>query len=337
MIASGKRPANGHNARLNPCTQRQIMKEVEILSVGPLYAPSFESMVRDFTVHALWQAKDRAALIAEVGDRIRGIQTNASAGADAGLIAALPRLEIISSLGVGVDPIDMDAARRRGVIVTNTPELLNDCVADLAMGLVLATVRRIGLGDRFVRAGSWLKGPLPFTHKVGGMTMGILGYGKIGKAIAKRAEAFGMHIVYHGRHEQPGVPHKFYAGLTEMARNCDVLVVICPGGEATRHIVNAEVMQALGPEGTLINVARGSVVDEQALVKALADGTLGAAGLDVFESEPHVPEALFAMDQVVLQPHVGTATHETRKAMSDLAVDNLRAHFAGKPALTPVL
>jgi lactate dehydrogenase-like 2-hydroxyacid dehydrogenase len=312
------------------------MKKVEILSVGPLYPASFESLAREFTVHALWQAKDRAALMAEVGGRIRGIQTNASAGADAALITALPRLEIISSLGVGVDPIDMDAAKRRGIIVTNTPDLLNDCVADLALGLMLATVRRISLGDRFVRAGGWLKGPRPFAHKIGGMTMGILGYGKIGKAIAKRAEAFGMRIVYHGRHEQPEAAYKYYSSLTGMARDSDVLMVICPGGEATRHIVNAEVLQALGPEGTLINVARGSVVDEQALVKALTAGTLGAAGLDVFDKEPQVPQALFAMDQVVLQPHVASATHETRKAMSDLAVDNLRAHFSGKPAMTPV-
>ena len=187
-----------------------------------------------------------------------------------------------------------------------------------------------------MRAGSWLKGALPLAQKVGGKTMGILGYGRIGKAIAKRAEAFGMRIVYHGRKPQAGVAHKYYASLTEMARDCDVLMVICPGGAATRHIVNAEVLKALGPEGTLINVARGSVVDEPALVKALADGTLGAAGLDVFEAEPKVPEALFAMDQVVLQPHVGSATHETRKAMGDLTVDNLRAHFAGKPVLTPV-
>lgn len=312
------------------------MKDVEILSVGPLYAPSFEPMEREFTVHKLWQAKDRAALIAEVGGRIRGIQTTGGHGADAKLIAALPRLEIISCFGVGVDAVDLDAARQRGVIVTNTPDVLNECVADLAMGLTLATLRRISLGDRYVRAGNWLKAPLPLAQEIGGRTMGILGYGRIGKAIAKRAEAFGMRIVYHGRKPQAGVAHKYYASLTEMARDCDVLMVICPGGAATQHLVNAEVLKALGPEGTLINVARGSVVDEQALVRALADGSLGAAGLDVFESEPKVPEALLAMDQVVLQPHVGSATHETRKAMGDLTVDNLRAYFAGKPVLTPV-
>jgi lactate dehydrogenase-like 2-hydroxyacid dehydrogenase len=200
---------------------------------------------------------------------------------------------------------------------------------------MIATLRRISLGDRFVRSGAWLKGGFPLADKIGGKTMGILGYGRIGKAIAKRAQAFGMSIVYHGRHRQEGVEPRYYANLVEMARDCDVLMVICPGGAATRHMVNAEVLKALGPEGTLINAARGSVVDEQALVNALSDGTLGAAGLDVFEFEPKVPEALFAMDNVVLQPHVGSATHDTRTAMGDLTVDNLRAHFAGKPVLTP--
>ena len=312
------------------------MKNIEILSVGPFYTPSYESMERDFTVHKLWQAKDQAALIKEVGGRVRALQTSAANGADASLMDALPRIEMISNFGVGVDSIDLGAARQRGLIVTNTPDVLNECVADLAMGLTVATLRRISLGDRFVRAGSWLKGALPLAQKVGGKTMGILGYGRIGKAIAKRAEAFGMHIVYHGRKPQAGVAHKYYASLTEMARDCDVLMVICPGGAATQHIVNAEVLKALGPKGTLINVARGSVVDEPALVKALAEGSLGAAGLDVFEDEPRVPQALWAMDNVVLQPHVGSATHETRKAMGDLTVDNLRAHFAGKPVLTPV-
>ena len=313
------------------------MKEIEILSVGPFFSPSFDSMERDFTVHKLWQAKDPAALIAEVGGRVRGIQTGNGYGADAKMMDAMPKLEIISCFGVGVDTVDLEAAKERGVIVTNTPEVLNECVADLAVGLMIATLRRISLGDRFVRSGGWLKGGFPLADKIGGKTMGILGYGRIGKAIAKRAEAFGMNIAYHGRHRQEGVAHKYYANLTEMARDCDVLMVICPGGAATRRMVNAEVLQALGPEGTLINAARGSVVDEPALVKALADGTLGAAGLDVFESEPKVPQALFTMDNVVLQPHVGSATHDTRTAMGNLTVDNLRAHFSGKPALTPVV
>ena len=314
-----------------------MMKDIEILSLGPFYPPAFELMEQEFTVHKLWQAKDPAGLIAELGPRIRGIQAMHSNKTEAKLMESLPKLEIISCFGVGVDGVDLAAAKKRGLVVTNTPEVLNECVADLAMGLTIATIRRISLGDRYVRAGKWLKGPMPFTHSLGGKTMGILGYGRIGKAIAKRAEAFGMHIVYHGRKPQADVKHKYYASLTGMARDCDVLVAICPGGAATRHIVNAEVMHALGPEGTLINVARGSVVDEQALVKALSDGTLGAAGLDVFEAEPRVPEVLFDMDQVVLQPHVASATHETRMAMGVLTADNLRAHFSGKPVLTPVI
>ena len=312
------------------------MKEVEILSVGPIYPASLDAMQREFSVHVLWQAENKPALLAQVRERIRGIQCFGPYGADAGLMDTLPKLEIIANVGVGVDAIDVNAAKQRGLIVTNTPDVLNECVADLAMGLTVATLRRISLGDHYVRAGSWLKGAFPLGHKVGGRTMGILGYGRIGKAIAKRAEAFGMHIVYHGRKPQADVSYKYYAKLVDMARDCDVLMVICPGGPATYHIVNAEVLAALGPKGTLINVARGSVVDQPALVKALADGSLGAAGLDVFEGEPRVPEALLEMDQVVLQPHVGSSTHETRKAMGDLAVDNLRAHFAGKPVLTPV-
>ena len=312
------------------------MKDVEILSVGPISEESLAAMQREFSVHVLWQATDKDALFAGVRERVRGIQCFGPFGANAKFIASLPRLEIIANVGVGVDAIDLAAARERGIIVTNTPDVLNECVADLALGLTIASLRKIPLGDRYVRAGSWLKGVFPLARNVGGKTMGILGYGRIGKAIAKRAQAFGMRIAYHGRKPQPGVGHKYYDKLVDMARDCDVLMVICPGGEATRHLVNAEVLEALGPEGTLVNVARGSVVDEDALVQALTSGKLGAAALDVFAREPQVPQALFAMDNVILQPHVGSSTEETRKAMGDLAVENLRAHFSAKPVLTPV-
>lgn len=312
------------------------MKNVEILCIGPIYAPSLAKLENEFTVHKLWQSKDKQATLAELGGRIRGVESFGPYGVDAKLIDALPKLEIISNFGVGYDAIDVAAAKKRGVIVTNTPGVLNDCVADLAMGLVIDALRRVSQSDRFVRAGGWLKGNLPFAQKVGGRTMGILGYGRIGKAIAKRAEAFGMRIVYHGRKAQPDVAHKYYASLAGMARDADVLMVICEGGAATRHLVNAEVMAALGPEGTLVNVARGSVVDEQALVVALKEGKLGAAALDVYQDEPQVPEALLAMDNVVLQSHRGSATHETRGAMGDLTIENLRLHFSGKPVLTPV-
>lgn len=312
------------------------MKDVEILSTGAMYASSSEAMEREFTVHKLWQSKDKPALLAQVRDRIRGVQSFGPYGVDAKLIDALPRLEIVANVGVGLDAIDLDAAKRHGVIVTNTPGVLNDCVADLALGLTIATLRRMIPADRFVRAGKWPQGPMPFARKVSGKCMGILGLGRIGRAIARRAEAFDMRILYHDREPQAGVAYKFYPKLADMARDCDVLMVICAGGASTYHLVDAEVLAALGPEGTLISIARGSVVDEPALVKALADGTLGAAGLDVFEAEPRVPEALWAMDNVVLQPHMASATHETRKAIADLAVDNLRAHFSGRPVLTPV-
>ncbi len=309
----------------------------DVLVLVDFHPPTTEAVAAEFNAHRLWLAPDPDAFVAGIADKVRAVLTSGISGIESGLMARLPKLEVIACIGVGVDAIDLDAARQRGIIVTNTPDLLNDCVADMGIGLTIATLRRIGAGERFVRAGRWLKGSMPLAWKVSGKTMGILGYGRIGKAIAKRAAAFDMRIVYHGRKRQPGVAHQYYASLVEMARACDVLMVSCSGGRGTFHIVNAEVLQALGPEGTLINVARGSVVDEQALIKALAEGSLGAAGLDVFEAEPKVPEVLLAMDNVVLQPHVASATYETRQVMGDLAADNLRAYFSGKPVLTPVI
>jgi len=308
----------------------------EILIAGPFYAPQLERLEREFTTHRLWEAKDRDAFVRERAARIRGIATTGFVGADAALMDALPRLEIIACFGVGVDAIDLAAAAQRKIIVTNTPEVLNDDVADLALALMLAASRRIAAGDRFVREGKWLKGSLPLAAKMSGKRLGILGLGRIGRAIARRAAAFDMPVAYHNRKPVADAPYPYHADLVSLARDSDFLVAICPGGAATRHIVNETVMRALGPTGILVNVARGSVVDEPALVKCLHEGALGGAGLDVFEAEPNVPEALFAMDSVVLAPHVGSATHETRNAMGALTVDNLMAHFAGKPVLTPV-
>jgi lactate dehydrogenase-like 2-hydroxyacid dehydrogenase len=308
----------------------------EILIAGPFYQPQLERLEREFTAYRLWEAKDRDAFVRSRADRIRGIATTGFVGADAALMDALPKLEIISCFGVGVDAIDLPAAAQRKIIVTNTPEVLNDDVADLALALMLAASRRIAAGDRFVREGRWLKGAMPLAVKLSGKRLGILGLGRIGRAIAKRAEAFDMAIAYHSRKPVAGVPYRYHADLVSLARDSDFLVAICPGGPATRHIVNEAVMRALGPKGILVNVARGSVVDEPALVKCLREGALGGAGLDVFEAEPKVPETLFAMDNVVLAPHVGSATHETRNEMGRLTVDNLIAHFAGKPVLTPV-
>ncbi len=308
----------------------------DVLIVGPLYQPTLDALEREFTTHKLWLAPDRDAFLAARADRVRGMATSGFHGADAALIDALPKLEIISSFGVGYDAVDVEAARRRGVIVTNTPGVLNDAVADLTIGLIIAAARRIAQGDRFVRDGKWLRQSLPLAQHVTGKRLGIIGLGRIGQAIAKRAAGFDLKIGYHSRRRVGDSPFTYYERLVDLARNSDFLVAILPGGKETYHLVNEEVLRALGPRGILVNVARGSVVDEQALVKCLREGALGGAALDVFEQEPHVPEALFSMDNVVLQPHVGSATQETRTAMGQLTVDNLVAHFAGRPALTPV-
>lgn len=307
----------------------------ELIMVGPMMPHVMEALDSDFTVHRLWEVSDRKALLQEVGSQVRAIATSGNLGASAELMDALPKLEIISCYGVGVDSIDLAHAAKRKIIVTNTPDVLNDDVANMAIALLLATSREIVNGDRYVREGKWLKGAMHLTRAIRGRTLGILGLGRIGKDIARKAEVFGMEIAYHGRSKQD-VPYRYYAGLVDMARDSDYLVAICPGGPETDKIVNRAVLDALGPEGVFINVARGSVVDEPALVAALQEGRLGGAGLDVFAEEPKVPEALLKMDQVVLQPHAASATHETRRAMGDLVVDNLRAHFTGKPVLTPV-
>ncbi|MBI4293974.1 MAG: 2-hydroxyacid dehydrogenase [Betaproteobacteria bacterium] len=310
----------------------------DVLVVGPMYPATIEDLDREFTTHKLWLASDRTALIASCAERVRAIATTAfpNDGADAALIGALPKLEIISSFGVGVDPIDLEAARRRNVIVTNTPAVMNECVADLAIGLIIALARRLCEGDRYVRAGGWLKSPLPPAQKVSRKRLGIVGLGRIGHAIARRAAGFDMSIAYHNRRPIPQSPFAYHAQLVDLAKDCDFLVVATPGGKDTFHLVDERVMRALGPRGILVNVARGSVVDEQALVNCLQQGALGGAALDVFEHEPKVPEALLAMQNVVLQPHLGSGTHETRAAMGKLVLDNLIAHFEGKPPLTPV-
>jgi hydroxypyruvate reductase len=308
----------------------------EILVVTPWHPATLEVLEQEFVTHKLWLAADPKALLASSAERVRAIATSPFARIDAALIDTLPRLEIISCFGVGVDSIDLAAAKRRNIIVTNAPNAMNDCVADLTLGLIIAVSRRLCDGDQFVRAGKWLKETRPLGRKVSGKRLGIIGMGRIGKVIARRAAAFDMVIAYHSRHRVSESPFAYYAQLVDLARNSDYLVAIVPGGNETYHLVNEEVMRALGPTGILVNVARGSVVDEKALVKCLQEGALGGAGLDVFEEEPKVPDALFTMDNVVLQPHVGSATHETRAAMGQLTIDNLIVHFAGKPPLTPV-
>jgi lactate dehydrogenase-like 2-hydroxyacid dehydrogenase len=252
------------------------------------------------------------------------------------LLAQLPALKVVSIFGVGYDGVDVATALARGVPVTHTPGVLTDDVADLALGLVLSVARQIPLADQHVRQGRWPQGALPLGRKVSGARMGIVGLGRIGQAIAHRALAFGMSVAYTARSEKKDSGFAFYPSAAALAAQVDFLVVITPGGAGTRHLINAEVLQALGPQGYLVNVARGSVVDEAALVQALADGSIAGAALDVYADEPHVPPALWAMKQVVLTPHMASATHQTRQAMADLALANMRAGTAGQPLLTPV-
>ncbi len=297
----------------------------EIVITAPMYPPTLAALDADFVTHRLWEAKDRAAFLAPLRDRVTAITTMGETGADAALMDALPKAKIIASNSVGVDAIDLAAAKARGIAVTNTPGVLTDCVADLGMALALAVARRVVEADRYVRSGQWPKGALGFGTKLGGKTMGIVGMGRIGQALAQRAAAFGMTIAY-----------RYYEDLAALAKASDFLVLIIPGGAATRNLIDARILAALGSKGYLINIARGSVVDEAALVKALQDGIIAGAGLDVFADEPRAPEALFTMDNVVMQPHQASATHETRTAMGQLMIDNMKAHFAGKKLLTPV-
>jgi lactate dehydrogenase-like 2-hydroxyacid dehydrogenase len=296
-----------------------------------------ETLERDFVPHHLWQATDEASFLSALAGKVEGMAVGGHRPIDGKLMDALPKLKIIANFGVGVDSIDLAAAKARGIAVTNTPDVLTDEVADLAMALMLDAARGLSMGDRFVRAGKWLKGGMPLQHCVRGKTLGILGLGRIGSAIARHGEHFGMHILWTGRNAKPQAPWPFVPSLVELARQSDFLVIATPGGGETFHLVNAEVLAALGAKGTLINIGRGSVVDEAALVDALKSGALGHAALDVFEREPNVPNALLAMENVVLLPHIGSATLETRAAMGQLMVDNLLAHFAGRPLLTRVV
>ncbi|MDX2101811.1 MAG: 2-hydroxyacid dehydrogenase [Alphaproteobacteria bacterium] len=309
----------------------------EVLVASRLYPPTLATLEQRFTCHHLWQAEDRTALLTSLAGRVRAIAVSGGVGADAAVMDALPGLEVIACFGVGVDAVDLAAAAARGIRVTNTPDVLSDEVADLTIGLMLATVRQIVTADRFVRAGRWLQGPLPLNRCLTGKTLGILGLGRIGREIAARAAAMKMQIAYHSRRPVADVPYRYLASPVALADVADVLVVITPGGSETRHIVDERVLAALGPEGTLINVARGSCVDQTALVRALVERRIAGAGLDVFEDEPQVPEALLSLDTVVLQPHQASGTVETRTAMGQLMVDNLIAWAEGRPLLTPVV
>ena len=309
----------------------------EILLVGPP-KPTIVNGLAPFTVHRLAEAKDRDALIKDVGPRIRAIAssvTNEKIGGD--LMAKLPRLEIVSTFGVGYDHIDMTWAAAHGVTVTNTPQVLTEEVADTALGLLLCTVREFTQAERFVRSGKWARQGYPLSKaSLRDRTVGMVGFGRIGQAIARRLEAMKVPVVYHSRRPAAGIAHRHYPKLIDLARDVDVLLVITPGGDETKNLINAEVLHALGPDGILINMSRGSVVDEAALIKALQDKTILSAGLDVYPREPEVSAELIAMDHIVLFPHLGSASVATRQKMDQLVVDNLLAWAAGNPPLTPV-
>jgi lactate dehydrogenase-like 2-hydroxyacid dehydrogenase len=309
----------------------------DILAIGKL-APALEAGLRQtYTFHERLPESDAAAG-ASIGKQVRGIVARASLPVSREVIASLPALEIISVFGVGYDKVDVSAARERSIVVTNTPNVLNEDVADTAMALLLCVARGIPAGERFLRQGLWKPNvKFPLMRKVSGARLGIIGLGRIGSAIAHRAEGFGMAIAYSDLEPKAGVSYKYFSSTEELAAAVDFLVVVAYGGPTTRGLVNARVLKALGPKGFLINVARGSIVDEAALVEALKAGVIRGAALDVFANEPNVPTELLNLDNVVLTPHLASATEQTRKAMADLVLANLEAHFAGKGALTPVL
>lgn len=301
------------------------------------HAPTMAALQSEFDARILSEARDREAFLRELAPTVRGIASFAPMPIDGKLMDALPELEIISNFGVGVDQINLDDAKKRGIIVTNTPDVLNECVADTALALVLNTVRKFPQSEQYLRAGNWAaRGPYPLTTSVGGKTLGILGLGRIGEVIAKRAVACGMKIRYHNRNRKE-TDYPYDPDPVTLAKNSDVLMVVTPATAQTARIINAAVLDALGPDGYLVNIARGSVVDEPVLLRYLQEKRIAGAGLDVFADEPRVPPAFFTLDNCVLFPHVGSATVETRKAMGDRQIENLRRHFAGKPVISRVV
>lgn len=302
-----------------------------LLVLSAVYEPAIKALAPDYDVHKLWEQADPAAYLRTPQPHIRAVVTPGVPGFRGEQIANLPGLEIVACFGVGHGTLDVAAARARGITVANTPDDSTENVADLAMGLMLAVMRGICESDRFVRAGTWEKKPFRMGTALNGKLCGIIGLGNIGRAIARRAEASGMKIGYFGPRRKDDVPYAFHAELVALARAADCLVIACPERPDTRGIVNAEVLAALGARGYLVNIGRGSVVDEPALVEALEQKTIAGAGLDVFADEPRVPPALKELDNVVLTAHIGTSTQEIRDERSAKLLANLRAHFAGEP------
>jgi len=314
------------------------MSKPEVLLVGNKKPVIVNGLADAVTLHALIDAPDREAFLKAIAPKIGGIAVAYTADkVDAAFMQRFPNLKIVSSFGVGYDHVDAKWAGEHGIVVTNTPEVLDEEVADTAIGLLLSTVRELPQGERYLRAGKWPQGGYRLSRAtLRNRTIGMVGLGRIGRAIARRLDAFGVPVVYHSRKPQPGVTYKYYPKLIDMARDVDTLMLIVPGGAGTKNLINKEILEALGPEGIVINMARGSVIDEAALIEALKNKTILSAGLDVFVNEPHVPPELLAMEDVVLLPHLGSASVYTRTLMDQLVVDNLLAWVNGKPPLTPV-
>ena len=307
-----------------------------VLIVVPYMQSLMEKLAESYEIHRLWETPDRAAFLAERASRIRAILTVGSLGAKADLIDALPNLEIICCNGVGTDAIDLAAARKRGIPVTNTPDVLTGDVADLAVGLALAVMRRIPAADAHVRSGAWAKRSMGLVTRFYGKRVGVAGFGRIGMAVARRLSGFDAEVGYFDVAARPNLPHVFFNDLVALAAWSDVLIVTLSGGPSTWNIVNARVFEALGPEGFFINVSRGLIVDEPALLDALENRRIAGAGLDVFWNEPNIDRRFLSLDNVVLHPHLASGTVETRTAMAELVLGNLAAHFSGRPLLTPV-
>ncbi|MGA5462930.1 2-hydroxyacid dehydrogenase [Mycobacterium sp. NPDC050041] len=319
-------------------TRRDPSRRPGVLQVGPLKPSLAETLRTDYDAHVLPEdAGERERFLGTDAADVTAVVTSGRTGVDAALMAALPRLGAVINFGVGYDTTDVDAAAERGVVVSNTPDVLTDCVADTAVGLMIDTLRRFSAADRYLRDGRWpVDGNYPLTRQVSNTRVGILGMGRIGGAIAKRLSAFGCTISYHNRNRVEGSPYTYAGSPVELAGAVDVLVVAAAGGSGTRRLVGRDVLDALGADGYLVNIARGSVVDEDALVDALTQGRLAGAGLDVFADEPHVPEALIALENVVLLPHVASGTVETRAAMEALTLRNLDSFLADGTLVTPV-
>ena len=312
-----------------------LMAKPRLLQIGQITDRMKERVEAAFEITKLFDLNDRAGVLSSDGADFVAVLTDGHYGVPDDVVMALPNLKVVSSYGVGYDAIDAPGLAAKGILIAHTPDVLNDEVAVTALMLWFAVSRRLLPSEAWARSGQWEGGAFPLTHSVMNRKVGIVGLGRIGHTIAERAKAFGAEILYHTRTEKD-VPYTYYPDLVAMAQASEVLVAITPGGAATRHLINAPVLEALGPEGILINVSRGSVVDEAALVAALQSGALGGAGLDVFDAEPKIPDALKTMDNVVLTPHVGSATVETRQAMGDLVCDNLAQWLTDGTVRTPV-